>query len=374
MQDKTEPKLQTQQDAEEGIGERPQNLRPLDLIIHGYDMPEAKDSLAEFTTKKNSVLGKIVPLSLVPISTSNAMLLLASKLRFSTEHEGADCYFPLPEYMALAGTLSLSLVVMGVISRHIVNWVMEFHRRAYFRHAGLIRCLEVTGKVLSLLQALVLFSGIFVLGPQLSKVETRKPKAGEERSPYYCDYQLVMFATIYVFMSWVFIVLAMFTFAYVKYSQFRDNTREGEEVTETHDTQGHSVATSENVFSEKDDDAYEYDGRQASSIKPSLSAAARRPPGAPGAPGRGQGQGQGAARDRDGGRKRVVRARGPKKATLKRPHHGRSLRKIENFDRLPAHVRNKMIRWNSPEPAGKATGRAWNIQGPKFVQQPGKCA
>jgi len=183
------------------------------------DMPTAKDSSTEFAAKKNAVLSRIIPLSLVPISTSNAMLIVSSKLHFSTDKYSPDCYFPLPEYMITMGTISLSLVVMGVISRHIVDWVMNYNELT-FGNRKLIKGLEILGAVLSFLQASLLVLGSFLIAPQLPKVVTVKPKKGEKASEYYCDYQLVMFSTVYLSMSWCFLSFAAVAYVAIRLGQY----------------------------------------------------------------------------------------------------------------------------------------------------------
>ena len=367
-------RLQTQQDAEEGLQERFQHIGPsMDFRVHQCDMPVIEDSLMQFTTKKNSILGKIVPLSLVPISTSNALLFVASRLRFSMDKD-ADCYFPLPEYMATIGTISLALVVMGVVARHILDWVMSYRSRGEFRHATLIRCLEVMGKTMSLLQALALFSGIFVIAPQLSKVETNKPKEGEERSPYYCDHQLVMFAIVYVGMSFFFIVLAMFTFVYVKYNQCKDAMALGD-VSKTigghpksgphhpggkppdEDEEETKMDKTTEHGSSREGSSLRHRGSMASAPKSDVPTWRQQPP-----PQQQEGE---AAED---GSRRPQRPPDSMKrqsqGERRVPAAGRSFKTVKNFDRLPPYVKEKMAKWNRP---GDTKGKSWNIHGPKYT-------
>ncbi len=243
-----------QQNAEEGQaqdvrGKPPmKHDRPATFKIHQRDLPSEVDTLFKFNSKKNIILGKVIPVSMVPISTANTMLVMASKLNFtffSGESDDADCYFPLPEYMAAVGTISLALVIMGVESRHIVSWVMQYDQKPKVSHPSILRTLDLVNKGLCLLQALFLFSGGVLLIPQLSKIETEKPESGEEKSEFYCDHQLVMFAIVYVGMGWFFITLSILTFLYMKYVKFRSSLLQGDEVSKGHDAHGHLPYTQE---------------------------------------------------------------------------------------------------------------------------------
>ena len=204
----------TQEDAEEGIDHRHFNGRPDRLpVSRATSLPSKKDSPVQFSNKKNAILGRIVPLSLVPISTSNAMLVMSSKLKLSSTKD-PDCYFPLPEYMIITGIVSLSLVIMGVISRHILDWILTFHKVSP-AHARLVDLLEVLGKVLAMLQAGLLFAGTLLLVPQYPKIVTQLPAQGEKKDEFYCDFQLVVFSTVYLISTWVILFFGLLSYTYV---------------------------------------------------------------------------------------------------------------------------------------------------------------
>ncbi len=176
---------------------------------------ESNDGLVKQHSKRNALVNQITPLSLVPISSANAMLVLSSKLRFSFDPQERDCYFPLPEFILVTGTVSLSIIVLGVIVRHILNWIMQ-NKVVTTPQERLIKCLRVLGKTLSVVQVCLLFSGTLLLFSHVPYV-VMEQKAGESRSDYYCDYQLVMFSGVLLGMSWILILLAAICYVFVKY-------------------------------------------------------------------------------------------------------------------------------------------------------------
>ncbi len=311
-----EGRLQRQQDAEEGVERRPyfQSLNlgadtnESDGKKNHYDMPTARDSRMLFAAKKGNIITKVVPLSLVPISTSNGMLFLGSQLHFSTDEDQGDCFFPLPEYIVVTGAVSLSLVVMGVMSRHVVDWVMDYHRVNY-GHAQLIRFMEVTGSILALAQAALLMGGTVLLLPQFHLIETKKPKEGEKRSPFYCDYHLVMYTSIFLAMSWLFVLFAAAVFLYVMMDNFfSGRPPPGKEVSRI------APGQEDHVVYRRDDGYLTTRVPTEEDTGTRTSSARRRKKRSPPLPG------------------------------LKQKK--RSFSVIKNFHRLPSHVKEKIHAWN----------------------------
>jgi hypothetical protein len=108
---------------------------------------------------------------------------------------------------------------MGVVSRHIVDWVLNYQDLS-FGHKYLIKGLEYLSLFLACSQAVMLVGGMALLVPQLPKVVTKKPKKGESPSDYYCDYQLIMFSTVYFSMNWFFLFVAGLCYLYIRISEF----------------------------------------------------------------------------------------------------------------------------------------------------------
>jgi len=73
-----------------------------------YPKPEDKPSV--FASKRTEILNKMVPMSIVPLATSNAMLVMGSHKKTGPD---GDCYFPLPQFLIWAGAISLSLITVG---------------------------------------------------------------------------------------------------------------------------------------------------------------------------------------------------------------------------------------------------------------------
>ncbi len=248
VQSKKQPGFHTQQAAEEGILEpttgswaswltgsfTPESWLSKESLLYDIGirlrfsldkfLPSHKDDPRVFEIKKNAVIGKVVPHSIVPISTSNSFLLVAAKFGIK------DCYFRLPELMVATGAVSLSLVVFGVLSRHIIEWVLNYHR-VNRGHLRLIHFLQLTGKVLSLAQTLLLAFTMAILIPELPKVDTK-----HKESQKYCDYHMVMYSSIYLLMNSFFVFTSIVLFFYIKlcrlYWSYTGKYKSSEEVIE----------------------------------------------------------------------------------------------------------------------------------------------
>lgn len=169
--------------------------------------PRPDDKAADFAKKRNILLNKIVPMSIVPLATSNAMLTMGSQ---KLTGPGGDCTFPLPQYLIWAGAISLSLVMLGVVSRHILDWVLE-DKYVGGGEKNIIAVLEYMASFAASLQAAVLLSGTLILFPHLAVVNTR-----DRDDPNYCDRGLVLFSLVFLSMCWIFVLLGLVAYIYIK--------------------------------------------------------------------------------------------------------------------------------------------------------------
>lgn len=141
---------------------------------------------------------RIAPASLIPLATANGMLVIGTHISPTK-----DCFFALPQYLIWTGTISLALVVLGVISRYLLSMILQ--------DAVITRCervilafLYTLSFGLVLVQVVLLLIGTIILIPNLSVWQYADPEM-----PNYCEYGMVTFALIYLSMSWVFIVLGL---------------------------------------------------------------------------------------------------------------------------------------------------------------------
>ncbi len=169
--------------------------------------PKPHDRAADFAQKRNHLLNKIVPISIVPLATSNAMLFMGSRKKTGPE---GDCAFPLPQYLIWAGAMSLSLVIFGVVARHVLIWVLE-DKYVSQGEETIVSVLEYIGNFMALLQGAILLSGTVVLFPHLPTVNLR-----DRADAHYCDRGIVIFSTVFLGMCWVFVLFGVGAYIYIK--------------------------------------------------------------------------------------------------------------------------------------------------------------
>ena len=149
------------------------------------------------------LMAKLVPSSLVPISTANGMLILGSHKREE------DCFVPLPRTLIWTGTVSIAIVIAGVVGRYILHWVLGdriIHRGEYM----ILKFLEYFAYVLIVMQigSLCLLTGYaYPLYPNWQYKNAELPD--------YCDYGIVLFLVIYLLMAWFFLILGLGCAAYI---------------------------------------------------------------------------------------------------------------------------------------------------------------
>jgi len=168
--------------------------------------PQRLDEVGEFSRKRTAILDKIVPMSIVPLATSNAMLTMGSQKRTGPN---GDCFFPLPQFLIWAGAVSLSLVTFGVMSRHVLNWILR-DRACSPGEQTIINLLEYLATFVAAVQAFMLLSGSAILFPNMGYADL-----DDRESEYYCDRGLVVFSAIFLSMSWLFVAVALFCLIYV---------------------------------------------------------------------------------------------------------------------------------------------------------------
>ncbi len=175
----------------------------------GDRFPKPEDRPGDFAQKRNQLLNRIVPMSIVPLATSNAMLVMGSS---KTTGPGGDCSFPLPQYLIWAGAMSLSLVIFGVVGRHVLGWVLE-DRYVSEGEQTIVSVLEYLGTFTAFMQGTILLSGTAVLFPHMGHVNTT-----DRTKQHYCDRGLVVFSVIFLSMCWVFVLFAAGSYVYIRWT------------------------------------------------------------------------------------------------------------------------------------------------------------
>ncbi len=177
------------------------------LRDHDDRFPTPNDPPQDFAYKRNKLLNKMVPISIVPLATSNAMLTMGS---MKTTGPGGDCYFPLPQYLIWAGATSLSLVVLGVVARQVLDWLLEDKYVSYGERT-IVCTLEYMGTFMAGLQACTLLSGNLVIIPNIIDINLT-----DREQPNYCDRSLVIFSVVFFSMTWFFVAFAGCAHLYIR--------------------------------------------------------------------------------------------------------------------------------------------------------------
>jgi len=118
------------------------------------------------------------------------------------------------------GGVSLSLVVLGVTARHVLSWILS-DRLVSSSEYCIIMLLEKYASLISVTQVALLIAGAFYTLPFLGELTTdHREKYFEDGScnpdVLYCDYDMVLFALVFLGFNWVFIAFAAASMIFIK--------------------------------------------------------------------------------------------------------------------------------------------------------------
>lgn len=172
---------------------------PSVMTVCGVDLevPGPDDSEAEFRLKRDRILSGLVPLSLVPSSTSILLLMLGSR-------PTSSCYnAALPTYLMAVGCCSITMGVLTLLMKGLVSWILE--DRAISRQAArVVAILYAVSRLLMGLEVAFLWAGAVVLYPFYKDGwQHSNPEA-----PFYCDFAMVTFPLIFFSSCWVLLLAA----------------------------------------------------------------------------------------------------------------------------------------------------------------------
>ena len=133
-----------------------------------------------------------LPGSLVPMATTNAMLIIGS----NKNH--CDCDFPLQLFLVVAGGVGLCLLVMDVLARYVVQWILEDSKVTSIEKK-ILTALKIMGFILAFIQCAALIVGSVLVfdnyrfvnfDPKFKKdcVEDQKSAFAQASGEIYCDY------------------------------------------------------------------------------------------------------------------------------------------------------------------------------------------
>lgn len=177
--------------------------QPVSTSAWTFSMSAARDSGTrasgldeDLAIDRAAVLQRVVPTNLIPLATANGMLVLGTNKKSGPNQ---DCFFPLPEYLTWAGTISLSMVIVGVVGTYIVGWISK-KAKASQGERRILRSAEYLSRSLVVFETVVLLSGSIFIFPNLSAWQHE-----HKHLPNYCDFGIVTFASVFISLALAFI-------------------------------------------------------------------------------------------------------------------------------------------------------------------------
>ena len=165
----------------------------------------------KFQAVKQSLLKKLIPSSLIPLATANGMLVLGAH---KSVGPGKDCSFPLPDYLIISGTISLAIVVIGVIGKLVVDWIME-DKLITRGERLIITFLEYLGGFLVFVEFCILVAGAVLIFPHLPSWQH-----DHRELHHYCDYGMILFASTFIALALFFVSIGTIFVVYLVCSAY----------------------------------------------------------------------------------------------------------------------------------------------------------
>ena len=114
---------------------------------------------------KQRIKLKITPVSLVPIATGAAFLILGTK-----DMDSCPGHPSLPEMLHIAGTITLSLGVMTNVGKLIVAYGLPSHRPFTKQETNVVNFFRLIRHFLTLSQIIIMIAGTIVIAPLASTI------------------------------------------------------------------------------------------------------------------------------------------------------------------------------------------------------------
>uniref|UniRef100_A0A0K2UYW1 Uncharacterized protein n=1 Tax=Lepeophtheirus salmonis TaxID=72036 RepID=A0A0K2UYW1_LEPSM len=156
----------------------------------------------------DDVESKIIPVSIVLMPVAQGMLIMGSHMK------PEDCTFDLPEYLLVAGSVSLTLGIMGVVAKQILAYITTHlgPEDTIPRSAkNVLNVLKLISRLLMVTQIAILIAGVVMMVPNLWEWQSHDPKKSG-----YCEYGPVVFTSIYLCITWTFVFFGFFAILYIK--------------------------------------------------------------------------------------------------------------------------------------------------------------
>ena len=194
---------------ETGLEKEAINMRNSKNLVKLYSLPTENDTEEQINLKKSGILATVVPGSIMPAASAAGFLIFGAR--------PSPCFFPLKLYMVIAGALSLSIPVMGVVFKRMLDCMLS-DKMINQAEAVILKLMEWVGMLAVVSELAIIIAGSVVIMPNLGKWQYDN----EDETDTYCDFGLVMFSLSLLIICWTFILLEICFYVFIK---FCDNDR-----------------------------------------------------------------------------------------------------------------------------------------------------
>ena len=159
---------------------------------------------------KEEVLAQTTPLSLVPLATGTAFLILGS--RGTNTCPGHPS---LPTFLLLAGTLTVGLGILNQMCKIIIFYGLSDKREPTVQERQVVWLLTRVQHLLSWSQVIILVVGTVIVAPLATRVHEWNYQ--DPNHPFYCDYGTVIFAAIFFPSAWFLLLLTLVAYVLIHF-------------------------------------------------------------------------------------------------------------------------------------------------------------
>ena len=160
---------------------------------------------------KDKALAQIAPLSLVPLATGTAFLILGSR-----GENTCPGHPQLPLFLLIAGTLTVGLGIMNKVSKFIISYGISDNEEVLTpEELNVIWLLTKLQHLLSISQVGILIVGTVIIAPFATNLH--EWNYTDPNHPYYCDYGTVIFSAIFFPSAWFLLLLTLIAFILIRF-------------------------------------------------------------------------------------------------------------------------------------------------------------
>ena len=165
---------------------------------------------------KDKTLAEIAPLSLVPLATGTAFLILGSK-----GENTCPGHPSLPLFLLMAGTLTVGLGIMNTVSKFVINYGLSDTREVLTpEELNVVWLITKLQHLFSISQVGILIVGTVIIAPFATNLHEWNYE--DSSDPFYCDYGTVIFSAIFFPSAWFLLLLTLIAFILIKFCCNKD--------------------------------------------------------------------------------------------------------------------------------------------------------